>query len=720
MTVLNEKGRTQINALEGQTILEIGFDISSSENISAALAKDQLRVVKWDGTKQTDLEYGIGKDYILSDNLEQVILNEAATAGHLFTILLNPPRTQGVTFPEGSFAPATQEAIADQFARMSIALDFRLQRVPSLIATYSGQLPFNPKGNARKVVGISEDEDSFTLFLATDIFPPFGGDAEAGRLLEVDANKTWLTAAPLIHKDGKMVCDTSLEVPTIKIGDTLFSANTNDDIKFSLDGEGNYVGIEREGNQLTLIPKEGGAGDADLIPGDGQVGYACYYLGEKSIGVMPTLGYVQNRTIVSDKINSSTLTLFNDQGKFPNLEYLTYQNLEYKSTFLSAETNYENHQIAFDFDPSNVVNGKFVQLYKEEITLNNRTYIRIAIRESDEDPRGNVSLSPSTPNPSKGQICVWEGHNDDDTQKFMYAGKLKFLDSAIDDHIIFEEGGLNDIFLKKVNFTFHHEGTAASVEIDWNNGLTHYLVLTDATTTITFKQTSIAPAAFQGTLIFIKGNSDLSIIAWPSGTLWPQGAKHTELSGVEDNVFEFYITALVTENEVKYFISPGILRTDLDTTTVESIASDAQPNQLVKYVGTTGKFIINDQETTIENETLKNWDFVKLHRTRHSRGTATIAIASGLLTIDLSKAKVFNVDLTGGINSWNFSNIQDGAFQIRFTNTTDETIVWPSYFLFENGEPPELEGSSNLQFFAVTRPSVKIFVTVDAINLEEL
>ena len=74
MTVLNDTGRTQIVATEGQTELEIGFSISSSQNISADLATQQLRVTKWDGTVQTDLQYGIGLDYLLSENLQQVIL----------------------------------------------------------------------------------------------------------------------------------------------------------------------------------------------------------------------------------------------------------------------------------------------------------------------------------------------------------------------------------------------------------------------------------------------------------------------------------------------------------------------------------------------------------------------------------------------------------------------------------------------------------------------
>lgn len=717
MTVLDDTGRTQIIATEGQTELEIGFSISSSQNISADLATRQLRVTKWDGTVQTDLQYGIGLDYLLSENLQQVILNNPATAGDVYTILLNPPRTQGVTYPQGSFSPLTQEAIVDQAARMSISLDYRLRRVPSLIATFSGQMPFNPKGNARKVIGISEAEDSFVLFNVRDITPPPGGNPEQGRIPQFLNPEGDLESSPLVNVNNVVVSETSMEVPQIKIGSTVFNSSTIGSIDFQLNGIGALVGITKVDDQIFLRPVEGGGG-VSVEPGN--IGYFTYFVNSNLLRVSPNLAFLDNSTICTDNDNDRTLTLSTTVDKNPSLLFQKF----YQRTnrvYLTANTNYPS-QIFLDLDPSEVVDGKFVQLYKDQVTLDGESYDRISLRSSDEDPRGNVALSPQTPNPAPGALGVWEGHNDTDNIKYMYASQMKIITDDNTGIPFFEGGVFKEPDFTSVSFKFGNVPTADQiVNINLDDNGTHYITLVDTSYTINMTTNIPLNSMLVSTILLVKATSQDINLTWGNGSdaKFPLGIKYPKLVGPEDSVFEFHVEASNSSYGLHYFVTLGIQQVTLDTDTVVSIAQDAQENQIVKYVGVTGKFITNDTPTIDPaTKTLKNFVFTRLTRKFHTRTVVDVNPIGGVLTLDLDVAMVFRIDVTGGITNIIVNNITPGARKLILLNTTDETITYPNFFFFEKGIPPELKGESHLQLFVETSPELQIVVTPDFIDLQ--
>ena len=107
---------------------------------------------------------------------------------------------------------------------------------------------------------------------------------------------------------------------------------------------------------------------------------------------------------------------------------------------------------------------------------------------------------------------------------------------------------------------------------------------------------------------------------------------------------------------------------------------------------------------------MSNWSRDSYGVKNLSEVSASAAISSGTLTLDLSTAGIFYVNLSENITTLTISNTQTpgaSSFTLIFTaDGTARTVTWPGSFLWPSGISPAITSTNG-------KEDIFSFVTID-------
>jgi hypothetical protein len=107
---------------------------------------------------------------------------------------------------------------------------------------------------------------------------------------------------------------------------------------------------------------------------------------------------------------------------------------------------------------------------------------------------------------------------------------------------------------------------------------------------------------------------------------------------------------------------------------------------------------------------MSNWSRDSYGVRNLSEVSASAAISDGTLTLDLSAAGVFYVNLNSSITTFSFTNVQSvgsSAFTLIFTaDGTPRTVTWGGSILWPGGTAPTLTSTNG-------KEDIFSFVTID-------